>query len=66
MSSGEVQDAEYLPLEGNLVKDTYLVKGAWSEYWTFRACGEDVPLKVGFAADGWGGATSTVRYNKGD
>lgn len=66
VSSGEVQGAEYLPLEGNLVKDTYLIKGEWSEYWTFRACGEDVPLKVAFAADGWGGATSTVRYNKGD
>ena len=66
VSSSEVQGAEYLPLEGNMVKDTYLVKGEWSEYWTFRACGEDVPLKVNFAADGWGGATSTVRYDKGD
>jgi len=66
VSAGDVQGAEYLPLTGNLVKDTYLVKGEWTEYWTFRACGEEVPLKVSFAADGWGGATSSVAYNKGD
>lgn len=66
VTAGDVQGAEYLPLTGNMVKDTYLVKGTWTEYWTFQACGEEVPLKVSFAADGWGGATSSVRYNKGD
>lgn len=66
VSSGDIRGAEYLPLQGTVVKDSYLVKGEWTEYWTFQACGEEVPLKVSFAADGWGGATSSVRYNKGD
>ena len=66
VSSGDVQDAQYLPLEGNLVKDTFLVKGQWTEYWDFDACGMDLPLKVAFSADGAGGAASDVRFNKGD
>ena len=66
VSSGEIRGAEYLPLQGTVVKDSYLVKGEWTEFWTFAACGEEVPLKVSFAADGWGGAISTVRFNKGD
>jgi hypothetical protein len=66
VSAGEIQGAEYLPLQGLLVKDTYLMKGQWTEYWTFAACGAEVPLKLAFAADGWGGATSTVSYNKGE
>jgi hypothetical protein len=66
VSSGDIQGEEYLPLRGNLVRDSYLVKGQWSEFWNFHACGQDVPLKVNFAADGWGGTTAEVRYNKGD
>jgi hypothetical protein len=66
VSSGDIQGAEFLPLQGTLVKDSYLVKGQWTEYWTFQACDQEVPLKVSFAADGWGGATATVRHNKGD
>jgi hypothetical protein len=66
VSSGDIEGAEFLPLQGNLVKDSYLVKGQWSEYWTFRACGEEVPVKVAFAADGLGGATTTVRHNTGE
>jgi len=66
LSSGEIQGAEFLPLQGTLVKDSYLVRGQWTEYWTFQACDQEVPLKVTFAADGWGGATATVRHNKGD
>lgn len=66
VSAGEIRGAEYLPLQGTVVKDSYLVKGEWTEFWTFAACGEEVPVAVNFAADGWGGATSTVRYNKGD
>ena len=66
VSSGEIEGAEFLPLQGNLVKDSYLLKGKWTEFWTFQACGEEVPLKVAFTADGGGGATSTVRHNKGD
>ncbi|MDE2607749.1 MAG: hypothetical protein KGL68_17695 [Burkholderiales bacterium] len=66
VTSGDIRGAEYLPLTGNMVKDSYLVHGQWTEVWTFDACGQDVPLKVGFAADGWGGAVSTVSYDKGD
>ena len=66
VTSGDVHGAEFLPLRGNLVEDTYLVKGAWTESWFFHACGEEVPLKVNFVADGWGGATSSLRHAKGD
>lgn len=66
VSSGDIANAEFLPLEGNLVKDSFLLKGKWTEYWTFDACGTELPVKVGFAADGAGGATSDVRFNKGD
>jgi hypothetical protein len=65
VSAGEIEDAEYLPLQGAVVARTYLVKGRWSEYWTFSACGEEVPVKVSFAADGWGGSASRAEYNKG-
>lgn len=65
VSTGEIADAEYLPLTGKLVANTYLVRGHWSEFWTFRACGEEVPVKVSFRADGWGGSTSTAVHNKG-
>lgn len=66
VSSGEIEGAEFLPLTGNMVKDSYLMKGRWAEFWTFRACGQEVPVKVEFVADGWGGTTSTARHNKGD
>jgi hypothetical protein len=41
------------------------VHGEWPEYWTFSACGDDVPVKVTFAADGWGGASFAAVHNKG-
>jgi len=66
VSAGDIRDAEYLPLQGTMVKDSFLVKGQWTEYWTFDACGTDLPLKVGFVADGAGGAAADVRFNKGD
>jgi hypothetical protein len=66
VSSGDLEGAQYLPLEGPLVKDSFLVKGQWAEYWSFAACGTELPVKVAFAADGAGGATSDVRFNKGD
>lgn len=65
VSASEVQAAEYLPLKGPLVAGSYLVHGHWSEFWTFQGCGEDVPVKVDFAADGWGGSSSRASYNKG-
>lgn len=66
VSSGEIEGAEFLPLEGTMVKDTFLVRGRWSEFWTFRACDLEVPVKVDFVADGGGGTSSTARHNKGD
>jgi hypothetical protein len=65
VSSGDIDGPEYLPLEGTMVAGSYLMKGSWSEFWTFDACGEDVPLMVKFQADGWGGATFATSYNKG-
>jgi hypothetical protein len=66
VSSGDIADAQYLPLTGNLVEGSYLVKGSWAETWNFRACGKDVPVEVSFAADGWGGAISSVQPRKAD
>ncbi|MEJ5989724.1 hypothetical protein WG902_06975 [Ramlibacter sp. PS3R-8] len=65
VSASDIRNAEYLPLTGKMVEKTYLVKGEWMEFWTFDACGEDVPVKVGFIADGWGGAGITAAHNKG-
>jgi hypothetical protein len=53
-------------LQGNMVRDSYLVQGDWTESWTFQACDQEIPVKVGFAADGWGGTTSSVSINKAD
>jgi hypothetical protein len=65
LSAGEIEGPAYLPLKGALVAGSYLVRGTWSEFWNFQACGEEVPVKVTFQADGWGGATSTATHNKG-
>jgi hypothetical protein len=65
VSSGEVEDPEYLPLKGTLVADSYLLRGHWSEFWSFQGCGQEVPVKVDFAADGAGGSSSRAGYNKG-
>ena len=64
-SSGDIQGAEYLPLKGTMVADSYLVKGQWTEFWTFTGCGQEVPVKVSFVADGWGGSSFTAAHNKG-
>lgn len=65
VSSGDIQGAEYLPLKGNMVSDSYLVRGKWVEYWTFQGCDQEVPVKVSFEADGWGGSTASASHNKG-
>ena len=64
VSSGEIADARYLPLTSPSVKDSYLVQGEWSELWTFSACGVEVPVRVRFRADGWGGVTFTAAAEK--
>jgi uncharacterized protein len=66
VSAGEIQRAQYLPLQGNMVRDSYLVQGKWTESWTFQACDQPIPVKVAFAADGWGGTTSSVTLDKVD
>jgi hypothetical protein len=66
VSAGDIHGAQYLPLQGNMVRDSYLVQGDWTESWTFQACDQEIPVKVSFGADGWGGTTSSVRFNKGD
>jgi hypothetical protein len=66
VSAGDIQGAQYLPLQGNMVRDSYLVQGDWTESWTFQACDQEIPVTVSFAADGWGGTTSSVRFNKVD
>ncbi len=63
--SGEIENPAYLPLKGALVEGSYLVKGHWQESWTFRACGAEIPVKVEFQADGWGGSTATASHDKG-
>jgi hypothetical protein len=65
VSATDIRDPEYLPLTGRMVEKTYLVKGEWTEFWTFDACGEEVPVKVAFTADGWGGASINAAHNKG-
>lgn len=64
VSSGEIENAEYLPLRPAMVANSYLVRGQWAEFWTFDACGEEVPVKVAFQADGWGGSTFTATHNR--
>ena len=66
VSAGEIAGAEYLPLQGALVAGSYLVRGEWTEFWTFAACGQDVPVKVAFRADGWGGSRFAAVHNKGE
>jgi hypothetical protein len=66
VSSGDIEGAEFLPLKGTLVADSYLVKGRWSEFWIFQACDQEVPVKVHFEADGWGGSVATASHNKGE
>mgnify|MGYP006137660611 CR=1 FL=1 len=45
VTSTDIRNAEYLPLTGKMVEKTYLVRGEWAEFWTFDACGEEVPVK---------------------
>ncbi len=62
--SSDLLQAQYLPLKDRLVTDTYLVKGAWTEAWTFDACGQQVPVRLTFEADGWGGSTFTAALDQ--
>ena len=65
VEAGELQDAQFLPLVGTLVAESYLVRGRWTETWTFSTCGQSVPVKVRFEADGWGGGSSSASFHKG-
>lgn len=55
--AGEIEHAQYLPLNFRSVQSTYLVKGSWTETWMFSVCEQEIPIDVRFQADGWGGAT---------
>jgi hypothetical protein len=65
VSSGDIRGEQYLPLKEPLVANTFLVKGSWTEFWLFSACGEDVPVQVTFEADGNGGARHAAVHNTG-
>lgn len=65
VSAGDITGAEFLPLSHRMAAQSFLVRGEWPEYWTFLACGEDVPVKLTFVADGWGGASFAAMHNKG-
>jgi len=56
IDSGDVRDAEFLPLQSPMMKDTFLVRGSWDEVWTFAGCERSTRVLVHFSADGWGGA----------
>lgn len=66
VSASDIRDPQYLPLKGTMVAESYLVKGSWNEFWTFTACGQEVPVKLAFEADGWGGAAFSAAHNKGE
>ena len=65
VSASDIRDAEYLPLTHRMVEKSFLLKGEWTEFWTFDACGDEVPVKVSFAADGWGGTSIAAAHNRG-
>lgn len=64
VTAGALRDAEYLPLKGQPLAQSYLLRGAWDETWTFAACQKTVPVSVQFTADGWSGARFAVRPPK--
>jgi hypothetical protein len=66
VSAGNISDAQYLPLQGKLVANSYLVRGEWMEFWRFEGCGQEIPVKVTFRADGWGGSRFIAVHNKGE
>ncbi|RQP26266.1 hypothetical protein [Piscinibacter terrae] len=59
-AAGDIAGAEYLPLTNQPLVNTYLLRGTWTEQWTFAACGTKVPAEVRFTADGWSGAAFKV------
>lgn len=64
VTSGKLEDHDYLPLKQPLVANSYLLKGKWEEQWSFIACGRSITLPVKFEADGWGGARFSVQPRK--
>ena len=59
VSAEPVAGAEYLPIPKPLA-NTYLVRGNWTETWTFSGCDSVIPMQVAFTADGWSGARFQV------
>lgn len=56
ISAGDVKNAVWLPLKPSKYATDFLVKGEWSERWTFDRCGTPIDIAVDFKADGMGGA----------
>lgn len=59
--SQPLQGAEYLRLELSPAVNYKLIRGAWQETWTGRACGQDFPVQIDFVADGMGSATYRLK-----
>ena len=57
-----VRNAEFLPISKAPLATTYLVRGGWSESWTFTGCQQTVTLRMEFTADGWSGAHFKTTY----
>lgn len=51
-----ISAAEYLPIPVPELARAYLLTGSWEEEWTYDFCGKQVPVKVAFQADDFGGA----------
>lgn len=60
MKAEPISDPEYLPISGNALKNSYLLKGSWAETWTFEGCGKSTVMQLNFTADGWSGARFTA------
>jgi TPR repeat protein len=54
--SKPVADAVYLPSKVAGYERAFLIAGSWEEEWTYKACGNTVPVTTKFKADGMGGA----------
>jgi Sel1 repeat len=59
-----LQNKQYLPVDGALLKDAILISGEWEESWTIDVCGSIVLVPIVFRADGGSGAYITVELAK--
>lgn len=50
-----IANPEYLPIAQLPLAKTYLIRGTWSENWTFSGCNQSTVIRIDFSADGWSG-----------